>query len=49
MACNLLLLLLLLLMMVIFNFWGLLLLHNEELNDLCFSPNIVLVIKSRRM
>ena len=24
-------------------------LHNEELNDLCFSPNIVRVIKSRRM
>ena len=24
-------------------------LHNEELNDLYFSPNIVLVIKSRRM
>jgi len=23
--------------------------HNEELNDLCFSPNIVRVIKSRRM
>jgi hypothetical protein len=22
-------------------------LHNEELNDLCFSPNIVRVIKSR--
>jgi len=24
-------------------------LHNEELNDLCFSPSIVRVIKSRRM
>jgi hypothetical protein len=24
-------------------------LHNEELNDLCSSPNIVGVIKSRRM
>ena len=24
-------------------------LHNEELNDLYFSPNIVQVIKSRRM
>jgi len=24
-------------------------LHNEELNDLHFSPNIVWVIKSRRM
>jgi len=24
-------------------------LHNEELNDLYFSPNIVRVIKSRRM
>jgi len=24
-------------------------LHNEELNDLCPSPNIVRVIKSRRM
>jgi hypothetical protein len=24
-------------------------LHNEELNDLYPSPNIVLVIKSRRM
>ena len=24
-------------------------LHNEELNDLYFSPNIFLVIKSRRM
>jgi hypothetical protein len=24
-------------------------LHNEELNDLCTSPNIVRVIKSRRM
>jgi len=24
-------------------------LHNEELNDLCCSPNIVGVIKSRRM
>ena len=24
-------------------------LHNEELNDLCSSPNIVWVIKSRRM
>jgi hypothetical protein len=24
-------------------------LHNEELNDLCASPNIVRVIKSRRM
>jgi len=24
-------------------------LHNEELNDLYSSPNIVLVIKSRRM
>jgi len=24
-------------------------LHNEELNDLSFSPNIVRVIKSRRM
>ena len=24
-------------------------LHNEELNDLYISPNIVLVIKSRRM
>jgi hypothetical protein len=23
--------------------------HNEELNDLYFSPNIVRVIKSRRM
>jgi hypothetical protein len=23
--------------------------HNGELNDLCFSPNIVRVIKSRRM
>jgi len=23
-------------------------LHNEELNDLCSSPNIVQVIKSRR-
>jgi len=24
-------------------------LHNEELNDLYYSPNIVRVIKSRRM
>jgi len=24
-------------------------LRNEQLNDLCCSPNIVLVIKSRRM
>jgi len=24
-------------------------LHNEELNDLCTSPNIVRVIKSKRM
>ena len=24
-------------------------LHNEELNDLYFSPNIMQVIKSRRM
>ena len=24
-------------------------LHNDELNDLCCSPNIVRVIKSRRM
>jgi hypothetical protein len=24
-------------------------LHNEELNDLCFSPNIVREIKSRRI
>jgi len=24
-------------------------LHNEELNDLYFSPNFVLVIKSKRM
>jgi len=24
-------------------------LHSEELNDLCSSPNIVRVIKSRRM
>jgi hypothetical protein len=24
-------------------------LHNEELYDLCSSPNIILVIKSRRM
>jgi hypothetical protein len=24
-------------------------LHNEELNDLYFSPNIVRIIKSRRM
>jgi hypothetical protein len=24
-------------------------LHNEELNDLCPSPNIIRVIKSRRM
>jgi hypothetical protein len=24
-------------------------LHNEELNDLCSSPNIIRVIKSRRM
>jgi hypothetical protein len=24
-------------------------LHNEELHDLCFSPTIVRVIKSRRM
>jgi len=24
-------------------------LHNEEINDLYFSPNIVRVIKSRRM
>ena len=24
-------------------------LHNEELNDLYFSPNIFMVIKSRRM
>jgi hypothetical protein len=24
-------------------------LHNEEFNDLCSSPNIVRVIKSRRM
>jgi len=24
-------------------------LHKEELNDLCSSPNIVRVIKSRRM
>ena len=23
-------------------------LHNEDLNDLCFSPNIIRVIKSRR-
>jgi len=23
--------------------------HNEELNDLCSSPNIILVIISRRM
>jgi hypothetical protein len=24
-------------------------LHNEELDDLCSSPNIIRVIKSRRM
>jgi hypothetical protein len=24
-------------------------LHNEEVNDLCFSPNIICVIRSRRM
>jgi hypothetical protein len=24
-------------------------LHNEELNDLCFPPNIIRVIKSRKM
>ena len=24
-------------------------LHNEEINDLCSSPNIIRVIKSRRM
>jgi hypothetical protein len=24
-------------------------LHNEELNDLCSSPNIIRVIKSKRM
>jgi len=24
-------------------------LHNEELNDLCYSPDIMRVIKSRRM
>jgi hypothetical protein len=24
-------------------------LHNEELNDLCYSPNVIGVIKSRRM
>ena len=24
-------------------------LHNEEINDLYFSPNIVWVVKSRRM
>jgi hypothetical protein len=24
-------------------------LHNEELYDLCLSPNIILVIKSKRM
>ena len=24
-------------------------LHNEEINDLCSSPNIVRVIKTRRM
>jgi len=24
-------------------------LRNEEVNDLCFSPNIVRIIKSRRM
>jgi hypothetical protein len=24
-------------------------LHNDELHDLCFSPNIVRVIKTRRM
>ena len=24
-------------------------LHNEELNDMCSSPNIVRMIKSRRM
>jgi hypothetical protein len=24
-------------------------LHNEELNDLCSSPNVIQVIKSRRM
>jgi hypothetical protein len=24
-------------------------LHNEELNDLCSSPNIIWLIKSRRM
>ena len=24
-------------------------LHNKELNDLCSSPNIIRVIKSRRM
>jgi hypothetical protein len=24
-------------------------LHNEELNDMCCSPNIARVIKSRRM
>ena len=29
--------------------WGLRKLHNEEHNDLYSSPNIVRVIKSRRM
>ena len=24
-------------------------LHNEELNDLCSSPNVIRVMKSRRM
>jgi len=24
-------------------------LHNEELHNLCISPNIIMVIKSRRM
>jgi hypothetical protein len=24
-------------------------LHNEELRDLCFSPSIIRIIKSRRM
>ena len=53
MVCNLLLLLLLVVLMpmVVFNFGGFCLwfLHNEELNDLYSSPNIMRVIKSRIM
>jgi hypothetical protein len=34
---------------VVFEFFGEMYCHNEELSDLCSSPTIVQMIKSRRM